>query len=90
MNSGVVSFHTLFCLPYVPKNATAITAAEIIEDDDLSYNTIFYNHHSLSGDIEGKKEILLKFANLYESKKSEAKGVCDKAARNEKFQKYEY
>lgn len=69
-------------ISYVPKNASAITVAEIIEDDDLSYNTIFYNHHSLSGDIEGKKEILLKFANLYESRKSEAKGVCDKVSEN--------
>lgn len=69
-------------ISYVPKNASAITVAEIIEDDDLSYNTIFYNHHSLSGDIEGKKEILLKFANLYESRKSEAKGVCDKLSEN--------
>ena len=69
-------------ISYVPKNATAITVAEIIEDDDLSYNTIFYNHHSLAGDIEGKKEILLKFASLYESRKSEAKGVCDKVSEN--------
>ncbi|MBQ5847813.1 MAG: hypothetical protein IIW49_02740 [Treponema sp.] len=69
-------------ISYVPTNAPAITVAEIIEDDDLSYNTIFYNHHSLSGDLEGKKEILLKFANLYESRKSEAKGVCDKVAEN--------
>lgn len=69
-------------ISYVPKNATAITVAEIIEDDDLSYNTIFYNHHSLSGDIEGKKEILLKFANLFESRKSKAKGVCDKVSEN--------
>ncbi len=67
---------------YVPKDASAIAVAEIIEDDDLSYKTIFYNHHSLSGDIEGKKEILLKFANLYESRKSEAKGVCDKVSDN--------
>jgi len=72
-------------ISYVPKNATAITAAEIIEDDDLSYNTIFYNHHSLSGDIEGKKEILLKFANLYESRKAEAKGVCDKLSENLRY-----
>lgn len=67
---------------YVPKNAAAITVAEIIEDDDLSYKTLFYNHHSLSGDIEGKKEILLRFANLYESRKSEAKGGCDKVSEN--------
>ncbi len=69
-------------ISYVPRNASAITVAEIIEDDDLSYKTIFYNHHSLFGDIEGKKEILLKFANLYESRKSEAKGVCDKLSEN--------
>lgn len=69
-------------ISYVPKNSSAITVAEIIEDDDLSYNTIFYNHHSLSGNIEGKKEILLKFANLYESRKSETKGVCDKVSEN--------
>ena len=69
-------------ISYVPKNATAITAAEIIEDDDLSYNTIFYNHHSLSGDLESKKEILLKFANLFESRKAEAKVVCDKLSEN--------
>lgn len=69
-------------ISYVPKNASAITVAEIIEDDDLSYNTIYYNHHSLSGDLEGKKEILLKFANLFESRKVEAKGVCDKLSEN--------
>lgn len=72
-------------ISYVPKNAFAITVAEIIEDDDLSYNTIFYNHHSLSGDLDGKKEILLKFANLYESRKSEAKGVCDKVSENLRY-----
>ncbi len=69
-------------ISYVPKNAAAITIAEVLEDNDLSYKTIFYNHHSLSGDIEGKKEILLKFANLFESRKSEAKGVCDKVSEN--------
>lgn len=72
-------------ISYVPKNAAAITVAEVLEDNDLSYKTIFYNHHSLSGDIEGKKEILLKFANLYESRKSEAKGVCDKVSENLSF-----
>lgn len=69
-------------ISYVPKNATAINAAEIIGDDDLSYNTIYYNHHSLSGDLEGKKEILIKFANLFESRKAESKGVCDKLSEN--------
>lgn len=83
MNFMEISQNNL--ISYVTKNTTAITAAEIIENDDLSYNTIFYNHHSLSGDLEGKKEILLKFANLYESRKSEAKGVCDKVSENLSF-----
>ena len=69
-------------ISYVPKNASAITVAEVLEDNDLSYKTIFYNHHSLSRDLEGKKGILLKFANLFESRKPEAKGVCDKVSEN--------
>ena len=72
-------------ISYVPKNTSAITVAEIIDDDDSSYKILFYNHHSLSGDIEGKKEILLKLANLFESRKSEAKGVCDKVSENLRF-----
>ena len=80
-----IEIHQGNLISYVPKNAASISVAEIIEDNDLSYKTLFYNHHSLSGDLEGKKEILLKFANLFESRKSEAKGICDKVLENLSF-----
>ena len=35
--------------------------------------------------VNEKKEILLKFANLFESRKPEAKGVCDKVSENLSF-----
>ena len=53
---------------FVEKSQSAIAVSEIIEDKDLSYKTIYYNHHSMKGNIEGKKAILLKYANLLESK----------------------
>lgn len=69
-------------ISYVPLNTTAIIAAETIDNDVLAYNTIFYSHHSLKNDLNGKKEILLKFANFIESKKAEAKGSCEKLLDN--------
>lgn len=55
---------------FVEKDQSAIAVAEIIEDSSLSYKTIYYNHHSMKGDIEGKREILLKYANLLEPKQA--------------------
>ena len=55
---------------FVEKSQSAIAVAEIIEDEKLSYKTIYYNHHSMKGNIEGKKEILLKYANLLEPKQA--------------------
>lgn len=74
---GYMEFEKDELISYVPKNAAAIAVAEIIENDELSYNTIFYNHHSLKNNLESKKSILLKYANLIESRKTEAKGFCD-------------
>ena len=53
---------------FVEQSQSAIAVAEIIKDKDLSYKTIYYNHHSMKGDINGKKEILLKYASCLESK----------------------
>ena len=53
---------------FVEQSQSAIAVSEIIEDNDLAYKTIYYNHHSMKGDITGKKEILLKFANCLEPK----------------------
>lgn len=53
---------------FVEQSQSAVAVSEILEDKDLSYKTIYYNHHSMQGDIEGKKEILLKYASILEPK----------------------
>lgn len=50
---------------FVPKDQAAISVAEIV-DPNLSYRVIEYNHHSMKGDLERKKEILLAFAHNLE------------------------
>lgn len=55
---------------FVEKSQGAVATSEIIDDKDLSYKTIYYNHHSMRGNVEGKKEILLKYASLLEPKEN--------------------
>ena len=52
---------------FVPRdsNAIAVSESELIPDN-LSYKVLEYNHHSLKGDIEAKKEILVKLAAVLE------------------------
>lgn len=44
-------------IDFVPKDQVAISVAEIV-DPNLSYRVIEYNHHSMWGDLERKKETL--------------------------------
>lgn len=60
---------------YVPKDPAAIEASECIDDVDVSYKVLFYNHHSLKGDLEGKREILDKLAHKLEPRKKDLKSV---------------
>ena len=53
---------------FVPKSEVAIEVAKIIPDD-ISYKVIEYNHHSLKGDLAGKKAILLLLADKLEAGK---------------------
>ena len=70
---------------FVPKDMVAFNVSESeVLPDSLSYKVIEYNHHSLQGNIEGKKEILLKFAHTLESKKTELKS-CNKNLTSEIF-----
>lgn len=55
---------------FVEKDPAVIAASETVPSV-LSYKTILYNHHSMKGDIEAKKEVLLKFAALIEPKDKE-------------------
>ncbi len=70
---------------FVPKDMVAFNVSESeVLPDSLSYKVIEYNHHSLQGNIEGKKEILLKFAHTLESQRNELKS-CNKNLESEIF-----
>jgi len=57
---------------FVPKDQVAISVAEII-DTSLSYKVIEYNHHSMKGDLNRKKEILLALADRLEPQRDKLK-----------------
>ncbi len=57
---------------FVPKDQAAISVAEII-DPDLSYRVIEYNHYSMKGDLDRKKNILLALSDKLESQRSALK-----------------
>lgn len=61
---------------FVPKDATvnAVVEADSVSEG-LSYKILEYNHHSLSGDLESKKEILLKLSYEMEPKRNTLKGL---------------
>ena len=42
----------------VSKNSTAILAAEIVADENISFDLIEYNHYALKGNLSEKKKIL--------------------------------
>ena len=56
---------------FVEKNAVVSAVAESdLIPVELSYKLITYDHHSMRGDLEGKKTIILRLASLLEAKKS--------------------
>ena len=66
----------------IPKDQVANSVAEIIKDDDLSYRVIEYNHHSMKGDIEQKKSILLRLAHQLEPLDDKLKSINDALKSN--------
>lgn len=59
---------------YVIKDQAAMTVSEIVPQD-LSYKIIEYNHHSLKGNIEAKKQTLLLLAKQFEASKTKLKTI---------------
>lgn len=53
---------------YIPKDAAVMSVAEIV-NEEVSYKVIEYNHHSMKGDLDGKRSILLALADLLEPKR---------------------
>ena len=58
----------------IEKNPAAISAAEISEPE-IAKKIIQYNHYTLKGDIESKKEILITLANEVEPRRKELERV---------------
>lgn len=59
---------------FVPADQVTISVAEII-DKSVSYRVIEYNHHSMAGDLKGKRAILQQLANSLEPKRSRLKQI---------------
>lgn len=59
---------------FVEKSPAVIAAAEILPKE-VSYKVISYNHHSMKGNLEAKKNTLLKFADLLEPHRKKLKNV---------------
>lgn len=58
---------------FVPINIYSIEVSNI--NSEYSYETLYYNHHSLKGNIKEKKDLLLKFANYLEPKRKILKTI---------------
>lgn len=50
----------------ISKNPAAIAVAEITKNKDIAFAILKYNHASLKGDLEGKKQLLASIATEYE------------------------
>lgn len=62
----------------VVEDKPEVTAVAEIINSDLHYDIIRYNHHSLKGDIESKRSILLKLSNELEPKRKEINAINSK------------
>lgn len=63
----------------VRKSAATTAVAEIVEEN-LSYQIVKYNHHSLKGDIESKKAILLALGSELEPKRKDISEINKRLA----------
>lgn len=59
---------------FVPKDQAAISVAEII-DPGLAYKVIEYNHHSMKGDLDRKKAVLLALEDQLEPQREKLKQI---------------
>lgn len=64
---------------FVPKDVGVIEVSKSsLIPDNLSYRVLEYNHHSLKGNIEEKKQILIAFGNQLEPHRPELKAFNQK------------
>lgn len=65
----------------VSKSPQAMLVAETVSEH-LSYKILEYNHHSLKGDLEGKKSILIKIAQELEPQRDDLKSLDSQLEKN--------
>lgn len=64
---------------FVKNNPAAMSVAETV-DDDLSYSVLEYDHHSLKGDLQQKKNILKNMADDIEPQRKKLERINKKFA----------
>lgn len=68
---------------FIEKNPAAIAVSESERiPKELSYTILEYNHHSLKGNIEKKKQIILQLAQKLEAKSDELKNISSRLRSN--------
>ena len=70
------------CVVFVPKKREAIIAAESVNNNNLSFEILEYNHHSMKGNLERKKNALISFATYFENKRKDLKEFNQNFERN--------
>ncbi len=71
---------------FVPKDSVAVAVSESeYIPKDISYKVIAYNHHSMKGNLEGKKETLLKLADILEAKRAKLSKVTESGVEKDLF-----
>lgn len=61
---------------FVPKDNAAIEVSEVVSEN--SFETLFYNHYSLKGDLNSKRELLIKFASYLEPRRRKLNSINSK------------
>lgn len=70
---------------YVERSPAAISVAESdLVPKELSYKVISYNHHTMRGNVQEKKNTIRQLADLLEAKRSELESI-DKSFSNDLF-----
>ena len=59
---------------FVEKDAVVTTVSSVVPEE-ISYRILSYNHHSYKGNIDGKRETLVKLAFFLEPKESALAGI---------------
>lgn len=76
---GYIAIYKEGITSYVQRDCNAISVAESeYIPENISYKVLAYGHRSMKGDIEAKKEVLVKLANILEGKRKKLEGIDNK------------